>query len=210
MSDSEIEILQRESAALRAELEQLKQDREHEVAVLNDLIQISTQLNSTLKLSELLQLIMNSAKRLIRADACSVALRDEETGELVFAMAVGAKSEGVREQRVPAGQGIAGRVVQSGEPLIVNSVKDDPQFYRRIDESTGFETRNILAVPLKVRDRPIGVVEIINSQGREIFDQRDLKLAEAFTSQAAVAVDNANLYQKLAEGLVTSRMSYRL
>ena len=210
MSESEIDTLRRELAALRAEIDRLKQDREHEVAVLNDLIQISTQLSSTLKLSELLQLIMNSAKRLIRADACSVALRDEETDELVFAMAVGAKSEDVREQRVPAGRGIAGRVVQSGQPLIVNSVKDDPQFYRQIDESTGFETRNILAVPLKVRDRPIGVVEIINSQGRDTFDERDLKLAEAFTSQAAVAVDNANLYQKLAEGLVTSRMSYRL
>lgn len=210
MSDNEIETLRREAAALRAELDQLKRDREHEVAVLSELIQISTQLSSTLKLSELLQLIMNSAKRLIRAEACSVALRDEETGELVFQMAVGAKSENVREKRVPAGRGIAGRVVESGRPLIVNSVKDDPQFYRQIDESTGLETRNILAVPLKVRDRPIGVVEMINSQGREAFDERDLTLAEAFTSQAAVAVDNANLYQKLAEGLVTSRMSYRL
>src|SRR5688572_9304117 len=109
-----------ELTALRAEVERLKVERQQEVDALNELVRISTQLNSTLKLSELLQLIMSSAKDLLRAETCSIALRDEQTGELVFEMAVGTKSQEVHKQRVPAGQGIAGHVASTGEPLLVD------------------------------------------------------------------------------------------
>jgi len=200
---NEVEQLREHAARLETELEQ-------EVRALDELTRICTQLNSTLKLSELLTGIMNSAKELLRADACSVALLDEDTGELVFEVAVGEGSEEIHQQRVPSGQGIAGHVVETGELLLVNTAKDSPYFYGQIDEVTGSDTRNVLAVPLRVKERTIGVVEVINARGREGFDERDQRLAQALTSQAAVAIDNAGLYQKLADALVTSRMSYRL
>src|SRR6185437_4609792 len=103
----------------------------------------------------------SSAKEVFNSEACSILLVDEETGELVFEVAVGEKSEDVTRHRIPAGQGIAGRVAQTGEPLLIRSVKDHPAFYTGIDQAVGFETRNLLALPLKVRDRVIGVVEII-------------------------------------------------
>lgn len=199
---------QDELRKLSAEIEALKQQRQQEAAALEALIRISVQLTSTLKLSELLQQIMHSAKELFRAEACSVVLRDEETDELIFAAAAGEKN--VDRFRVPPGQGIAGRVVGTGEPVIANSVQEHPDFYGAIDEATGMQTRNMLAVPLMVKDRTIGAVEIMNAQGREGFDQRDLKWAQALAGLAAVAIDNANLYQKLSDALVTSRMSYRV
>lgn len=209
-TQDDVQRLRDQVAQLSAELERLKEERQQEVAELNELMRISTQLNSTLKLSELLRLIMSSARDLSRAEACSVALRDDESGELVFEVAVGEKSDDLPRKRVPAGQGIAGRVVETGRTMVVNSIEENPYFYDQIDRATGFATRNMLAVPLVVRDRTIGVVEIINSQGRDLFDEHDVRLAEALTSQAAVAIDNAGLYQRLADALVTSRMSYRL
>jgi sigma-B regulation protein RsbU (phosphoserine phosphatase) len=192
------------------EVGQLRQRLQEEVALRDELIRISNLLNSTLNLPELLQLIMSSAKELFKVAACSVMLLDEDTNELVFEVSVGEKSEDVVKHRIPAGQGIAGRVIQSGEPVIINSVKDNPDFYGRIDQAVGFETRNMLAVPLKVRDHIIGVMEIINTQGRPSFEDRDLSLATALASQASIAIDNARLYQKLADTLVLARMSYRL
>src|SRR5262249_49907528 len=156
----------------------------------------------TLNLPELLQLIMSSAKDLFHVAACSVMLLDEETSELVFEVSVGEKSADVVKHRIPAGQGIAGRVLQSGEPVIINSVKESPDFYGPIDQAVGFETRNMLAVPLRVKDRNIGVMEVINTQGRDKFEDRDLALATALASQASVAIDNARLYQQLADTLV--------
>jgi sigma-B regulation protein RsbU (phosphoserine phosphatase) len=207
--NEELAQVKQQLAESRLEVERLNRRLEEEVGTLNQLMRISTMLNSTLNLSELLRLIMSSAKQLFNAEACSVLLVDEDTKELVFEVAVGAGEDEVKKQRIPPGQGIAGQVAQAGEPQIINSVKDHPAFYGKIDKAVGFETRNMLAVPLKVKDRTIGVVEIINTQGRDKFEQKDLKLASALTSQAAVAIDNAQLYQKLSDAVVAARMSYR-
>jgi sigma-B regulation protein RsbU (phosphoserine phosphatase) len=202
--------LRQQLAVVQLENERLQRRVNEEVGALNHLVRISTSLNSTLNLPELLQLIMSSAKELLRAEACSVMLVDEDTNELVFEVAVGEKSDEVRKLRIPPGKGIAGRVAQTGEPMTVSSAKDSPHFYAGIDQTVGFATRNMLALPLRTKDRIIGVVEVINAQGRDGFDEKDLKLAQALSSQAAVAIDNARLYQKLSEALVMSRMSYRL
>lgn len=177
---------------------------------LHRLIHIGTQLGTTLQVSELLKLMIESAKEMFQAEACSVILVDEESGDLIFEAAVGDKSREVERQRIPAGKGIAGRVVQTGEPLVVASASNDPHFFRGVDQAVGFETRNLMAVPLKVRGRTIGVMETINTRNRADFSGEDLQLAGALASQAAIAIDNARLYQQLSEALLTARMSYRL
>jgi GAF domain-containing protein len=93
---------------------------------------------------------------------------------------------------------------------VVNDARRDPRFYAELDRGSGFTTRSILAVPLNIRERAIGVVEIINKRGRSGFDSRDEEIATALAAQAAVAIDNARLYKKLADTVVESRMSYRL
>jgi GAF domain-containing protein len=191
------------------ELEELRRRLESEVGRLNRLVEVTGLLNSTLKVEEQLELIMSSATELLDAETSSLFLADEETGELIAEVATGEPGRAVVQQRVPAGEGIAGWVVANGEPLVVDSPRDDPRFYPNIDERTGFETRNIVAVPMRTRDRVIGAIEIINRRG-ESLGERDLDIATALANQAAVAIDNARLYARLADAVVTSRMSYRL
>jgi sigma-B regulation protein RsbU (phosphoserine phosphatase) len=207
---STMDPLERRLAASQAEVDRLSRRLQEEVAMRDRLIQVSTQLGSTLELSELLKLIMQSASEMFQVEASSVILVDEETGDLIFEVAVGEKGEAVSQQRIPGGQGIAGRVVQTGEAVIVPSASDDPNFFSGIDQAVGFRTRNLLAVPLKVRGRTIGVVEIINTRNRAEFSADDLRLAGGLAGQAAIAIDNARLYRQLSDALLMARMSYRL
>jgi GAF domain-containing protein len=202
---------------LQSQLEQkdqeiagLKRLLEEEVGTLNQLIQVTTMLNSTLNLSDLLQLIMTSAADLLHAETSSLMLVDEETGEMTFEVATGEPGQEVVKYRVPPGQGIAGWVVQNAQPLVIDNPAEDERFYDRLDKATGFETRNMLAVPLQVKDRVIGVVEVINKLDAPGFSQKDLELAVALTNQASVAIDNTRMYARLADAVVTSRLSYRL
>ena len=98
-------------------------------------------------------------------------------------------------------------MVENGEPVMVDDPKSDERFYGGIDEQSGFETKNMLAVPMTSRDRTIGVIEVINKRDGS-FDERDQKVTTALASQAAVAIDNARLYARLADAVVTTRMSY--
>jgi len=180
-----------------------------EVAALKRIIEITGALNSTLNVDELLELIMSSAAELLEAETSSLLLLDEESGDLVIHIATGEPGEQVERRRVPPGKGIAGAVLESGEPTVVADAKNDPRFYGVMDQASGFETRNMLALPLKVRDQAIGVVEVINKRDGD-FTDADEALAGALANQAAIAIDNARLYAKLADAVVSSRMSYRL
>lgn len=180
-----------------------------EVGALKRIIEITALLNSTLDVDELLQLIISSAAELLNAETSSLLLLDEQAGDLVIHIATGEPGEQVERRHVPPGRGIAGWVVEHEQAAVVNNAREDPRFYPVLDEVTGFDTATILALPLKVRDRTIGVVEVINKRGGS-FDQKDEELAEALANQAAIAIDNARLYAKLADAVVTSRMSYRL
>jgi GAF domain-containing protein len=180
-----------------------------EVAALRRIIEITGLLNSTLDLDELLQQIMSSAADLLDAETSSLLLVDEESGDLDITTATGESGEQITRRKVPAHQGIAGWVVDNGEATVVDNPKDDPRFYAVMDQAIQFETRNMVAVPLRVRDQTIGVVEVINKKDGS-FTETDKDLAQALANQAAIAIDNARLYARLADAVVTSRMSYRL
>lgn len=173
------------------------------------LVESSIRLNSLLNLPELLTAIIGAATELLEAETSSLLMLDEANDELTFEVATGEPGESVRKMRVPADQGIAGWVLKHDEPVVVDDAASDPRFYDQIDQASGFTTRTLLVVPLKIRDTAIGVVEVINKRGAG-FTDRDRDLALALAAQAAVAIDNARLYQRLADALVASRMSYRL
>ena len=182
----------------------LRRENEELRRALRELTRISAAMTSTLHLEELLGLIMSSATELLDAETSSLMLVDEETGDLVFAL-----SPDVAEQRIPAGRGIAGSVVERGNGEIVADPSRDERFFAGIDESTGVQTRNIIAAPLRSKDKTVGVVEVINKRDGD-FSDRDLELATALANQAAIAIENARLYSSLADAVVTSRLSYRL
>ncbi|MBW1999173.1 MAG: response regulator [Deltaproteobacteria bacterium] len=162
-------------------------------------IETSSLVNSTLNLSEVLSIIMKYVDRVTNSYASSLMLLDEESGELVFSIPTGPKADSLKDIRIPPGKGIAGWVAQKGRPLIVPNARDDPRFYPEIDKISGIETKSILCVPLKSRTRLIGVIEAINKIDGSSFTQEDAYLLSIFSTNAALAIENARLYTELKE-----------
>ncbi len=176
-----------ENAQLFAET----QRRVQELASLNE---VGRTMTSHLDLEQILTIITQEAKDLVGAEAGYILLLDEESGELVFETSVGSLSQVLKGQRPPPGCGIAGWVAHEDQPLLVPDARQDPRFYAAIDELTGLTTRSLLCVPLKVKDEMIGVVEVMNkSEGG--FSEDDLKLLDSMAISAAIAIENARLYQ---------------
>jgi signal transduction histidine kinase len=163
-------------------------------AKLERLIEIGRSLNSTLSLRPLLDDIVAAATELTRTEATSILLLDRRSGKLYFEAAT--NLPGIRSILVPMEGSIAGWVVRSREPLVVPDVSDDSRFYRQADEQSAFTTHSILAVPLFARDRVIGVLEAVNKEGGAEFTDEDVELLVALSGQAAVAVQNALLFQQ--------------
>jgi phosphoserine phosphatase RsbU/P len=189
-------------ASLEAELRQ-------EVVARKRLVEAALQLTSTFDRDQLLQLIMSSAAELLDAETSSLMLVDEATDELVITVASGVGTKAERH-RFPAGSGIAGWTLANRQVAIIDDPASDRRFFPGVAEALQFTTRNLLAVPMLVKDRAIGVVEVINKRDDARFTERDAELATAFASLSAIAIDNAHLYSQLADAVVTARMSYRL
>jgi len=128
--------------------------------------EISTWVSSVQDLDQLLELIIETATRMMDAKASSLLLLDPKTQKLYFKVATGEKKDDVKQFEIDLGQGIAGHVAQTGESLLIPNVSEDPRWYKEISESIGFETRSIACVPMKVRGETIGVVEIIDDSGK--------------------------------------------
>jgi len=161
--------------------------------------QMGQALVSTFDLPQLLQDTMQLAASVIDVAASSLMLVDEARKELIFEVASGTKGALLRRQRISMNDGIAGWVASHGESIIANDVTTDPRFSRRVDARTGFLTRSILAVPMQLRGKTIGVLEVLNKQGEEGFDEEDQQLLLALAAQAAIAVENARLVRSLQE-----------
>jgi PAS domain S-box-containing protein len=173
--------------------------KEEEIMKMTALMDASIIINSTRNLEELLKIIMQSAEKVMLAEASSVFLIDNEKNELYFEVATGPKEQEVKKIRLKMGEGIAGWVAYTGESLLVPDVAKDPRFAKRVDDQTKFITRSVICVPLKVRNQTIGVVQVLNRIGGNSFAKSEIKFLEALASQAAIAIENANLYEHLEE-----------
>jgi putative nucleotidyltransferase with HDIG domain len=156
-------------------------------------------LNSTLDRREVRRRAMEAATQLMKAKVGSLLLIDEERRQLYFEVALGNQEETVKKLTLSMGEGIAGWVAKNGKPLIVNAPEKDTRFFKGVDGRTGFRTRNIICVPVKVKERVIGVLEAVNKKRGEQFDRDDLSLFVSLADQVAIALDNARLYQELEE-----------
>jgi signal transduction histidine kinase/DNA-binding response OmpR family regulator len=166
----------------------------HNLALLNAM---SQRFAATLDLQEILDLMMQSVTETIGTEGCTVWLRDDETGDIVCRAAL--RDEYYRnliDIRMEPGQGIVGWVAEKGDSLIVPCVADDSRFSSKIDEKLGFETSAVLAVPLRVRDMIIGVVELVNKIKNQ-FDDDDQAMLETLVAPAAIAIDNARMVDEL-------------
>jgi len=169
-----------------------------EVEKLETLIEINALINSQYQdVSVLLSRIMESAERLIGTDASALLLVDMGTNLLYFEIALGEKGEDVKRYKLKMGEGIAGWVAQNDRSLLVNEAENDARHYSAISDDTGYRTRNLLAVPMRAKDKLIGVLEVINKTENGLFDDNDLKLLEVLADQASIAIQNAHEFGRM-------------
>jgi signal transduction histidine kinase len=156
-------------------------------------------MTSTLRLSDLLATVMRLASEVVRAEASSLLLMDPATDELYFDVALGEKGGALQQIRLKKGEGIAGWVAAHEKPAVVNDVANDPRWTQKGDQASKFKTSAILAVPMKVHDKLIGVMEAINRADGAPFNDTDQQVLEIFAAQAAVAIENARLFESIRQ-----------
>src|ERR671934_2943673 len=138
---------------------------------------------------DLLQSIVEVARAIFSAKASSIFLHDEETDELVFEAVSGEGADELIGRRFPASTGIAGWVLVTRQPLVIEDVTQDPRFGKEVAESTGYVPKGMMAVPLLHEERSLGVLEVLDRPKDARFTLREMDLLGLFANQAAIALD---------------------
>jgi GAF domain-containing protein len=139
--------------------------------------------------AELLRSVVEVARAIFGAKASSIFLLDEEADELVFEAVSGEGSDSLVGKRFPSSTGIAGFVLVSRQPLVIEDVLSDPRFSRETAESTGFVPKGLMAVPLLYEERALGVLEVLDRPKEARFTLAEMDLLGLFANQAAIALD---------------------
>lgn len=181
--------------ALRRECEAMQRQIEH----FGVLRRITQELVSEVDIDCLLQNILRSAVQVMKGTAGSLILLDEQRDELVFRVVEGGGGSRLQGKRMPRQEGIAGWVLDHHEAVIVDDTSQDQRFYAEVPRSVGYSVRSMICVPMVVRGKPIGVIQVLNKQDNEHFDDTDKALLLTFAAQSAIALRNAQLYQGLRE-----------
>jgi GAF domain-containing protein len=137
----------------------------------------------------LLQSIVEVARAIFKAKASSIFLLDEVADELVFEAVAGEGSDALIGKRFPSSTGIAGFVLVSRQPLVIEDVVADPRFAREAAEGTGFVPKGLMAVPLLHEERALGVLEVLDRPRDSKFSLAEMELLGLFANQAAIALD---------------------
>ncbi len=180
---------------------QLLTESEKRARQLGMLNQVARSLTSMLDTDLLLNRILESAVGILDCEAGSLLLVDEQTNELVFEVTVGPVAQDLDGLRLAAGTGLVGKAVDTRQPIIVNNVHQSKDWFEKSDKKTGFDTQSLLVVPMQVRDKIIGVVEVLNKTDGTPFTVDDERLLTAFTAQAAVAIQNARMFTMTDQAL---------
>ncbi len=162
------------------------------------LIEVSVTLNSTLNLDELLQFIIRSATEILDCESVSILLYDEKKACLIFAAATGSDQKRLAETPVPLDKSLAGTIFRENKVISLSDVQNDPRHYLAVSKHVDFEVNNLLGVPMRIKDKPTGVLEALNKHDRD-FDESDADILAVIASQAAVAIHNARLVKALQD-----------
>ncbi len=165
---------------------------------LKQILEFSTIINSSLEIEEIRKRTIEASIKITNSEAGSLLLYDKNTKELYFDVAIGEKADKIKTIRLKLGQGIAGWVALNKEVLIINDVQNDPRFFKKADEQSGFITKSMICLPVVSKDKLIGVLQAINKINGS-FNDYDTELLKALANQVAVAIENAKLYNELKE-----------
>jgi two-component system NtrC family sensor kinase len=183
------------NAIERGSLFDAAQRRSDDLAILNDITRVVT---SSLDVDLVLTRAMRGIRELLRVEAGSLILADEDTGELRFRKTLNREQEMMVDTSLRPGEGLVGHVVATREPILLNDAPNDTRFSPHLDRITGVTTRSVLVVPLIVKGRAVGAIEVLNKIDGP-FTHDDLEMLQFLAASVAVAVENARLYGELAE-----------
>ena len=156
------------------------------------------QLTAPVRHNELLDMLVTTAAHVLHAQAASLYLVDFATSELVFEVALGESADRARKFRVPIGQGIAGWVAATGQPVAIDDASQDPRFAVNIARSIGYIPKSVLCLPMRSEGTVIGVVQLFDKGNGQPFTPADMELLEQFASQAAVAIEQSRAVRDLS------------
>ncbi len=183
-----LRTLKEEITELRREYSDLKDENNHLWNVIGALNELQCNLQVFSASSEILKMVMNIlviALEAVNSENGSILLLDEESDELVFVAVIGIRSEELTDYRIPAGSGIAGWVKTNKKSALVTDVRKDDRWISAVDQSIGFHTRSLIAVPLILQDRVLGVMEVVNSMTEDHFNNADLDLLQLIARLAS-------------------------
>ena len=146
---------------------------------------------------------MEKISDLLQPDNWSLLMLDEATQELYFEIAIGSGADKLKDVRLKLGEGIAGWVAQQGEPVLIEDVRNDPRFTPKIDELTQTDTQSVVCVPVKGREKILGVIELVNFVGKGSFRKDDIPILKNLADYAAIALENARYVQRIHELTIT-------
>lgn len=165
--------------------------------------EVGKALASTLDLQKILQTIMEKISDFLQPDTWSLLMLDDKTHELYYEMAIGTDANQLKDIRVRMGEGIAGWVAESGEPILVEDIKTDSRRMVRRDGSAHPEAQSIVCVPVKGREKILGVIELVNTLSKERFHEEDIPILKNLADYAAIALENARYVKRIHELTIT-------
>jgi len=193
---------------LKEELVALNKERQRPTKELSALRLIISEINSTLELDKVLDLIIQKGVQIVESERGSLMLFDPYSEELYIKSSVGLSKRAISTVRIKPGEGIAGWVFKEGKPLIIKEGDKDPRFKKF--EGTKKELRSMISVPLKIKNRVIGVINADNKREGVIFNTDDLQLLSTFASETVIALENVRLHQEIKDELKDHTLIYEI
>ena len=185
---------------------QIVEELRRSVAIYKGLVEVSALINSITDFGELLSAILDVARRVMHAEAGSLFLLDETSGDLELTIARGPAGKTLAARiKLPRGRGIAGWVFENQRSLLVEDAYRDSRFYPDVDKSTGFVTRSVLCIPLLQGSAKMGVLQVLNPLDKPHFDNLDLEAFEAYGNMVATAITKLRALERDREQQILER-----
>lgn len=173
------------------------QELEKKVDELTSLLNAFEQLNSNIALQEVFYNILEQMIIVVKAEAGTLWVVDKDTEEVVASAALGPAAETILNVRMAKGEGIVGKVITTGQAELIEDVRKHPNWAQRVDESSKFQTRSMITLPLAVKDRVLGALQLLNKKDKTFFNEEDIHLGTILANQSALALHNSQMYEEI-------------
>jgi GAF domain-containing protein len=178
---------------------------ERQLSHLNTYLNVSAMLSQPLGLHEILEAVLYCSMDVVSAEAASVLLLDEDRQNFLFYQAEGPAKPILDAITFPTDKGLAGSIYHTQTAEIINDVSRDPRFFGRVDSETGYQTRNMIALPLTAGEERVGVLEVINKVGGEDYNEDELMLLVSIADEIAFAIRNARIFEYVVDSYCLQR-----